>query len=75
MLWLMVKTFLTSQLKVIWKHKNIGKIANVQGDDYTILWLLDYSYLKDYHKMIAIDLSKQRAIAADPKPTQQINFT
>ena len=25
--------------------------------------------------MIAIDLSKQQALDADPNPTQQINFT
>ena len=56
-------------------YKNIRKIANVQGNDYSILWLLDYSYSKDYYKMIAIDLSKQQAIAADPKATPQINFT
>ena len=30
-----------------------------QGDDYTTGCLLDYSYFKDYYKMIAIDLSKQ----------------
>ena len=37
--------------------------------------LLDYSYFKKYYKMIAIDLSKQQALDADPKAMQQINFT
>ena len=37
--------------------------------------LLDYTYFKKYYKMIAIDLSKQQALDADPKATQQINFT
>ena len=28
-----------------------------------------------YYKMIAVDLSKQQALDADPKAIQQINFT
>ena len=34
-----------------------------------------YSCFKKYYKMIAIDLSKQQALDADPKAFQQINFT
>ena len=30
---------------------------------------------KNYYKMIAIDLSKQQALDANPKAIQQINFT
>ena len=37
--------------------------------------MLDYSYFKDHYKMIAIDLSKQQALDADPRAIQQINFT
>ena len=37
--------------------------------------LLDYNYYKKYYKMIAIDLSKQQALDADPKAIQQISFT
>ena len=37
--------------------------------------LLDYICVKNYYKMIAIDLSKQQALDADPKAIQQINFT
>ena len=37
--------------------------------------MLDYSYFKDYYKMIAIDLSKQQVLNADPSAIQQINFT
>ena len=47
--------------------KNIRKIAIGQGDDYTTGCLLDYTYFKDYYKMIAVDLSKQEALDADPK--------
>ena len=56
-------------------YDNIWKIATGQGDDYTTVFLLDYNYFNIYHKMIAIDLSKQQAIDADPKATQQNNFT
>ena len=51
------------------------KIATGQGDDYTTGCLLDYSYFQDHYKMIAIDLSKQQALDADPKAIQEINFT
>ena len=37
--------------------------------------LLDYTYFKKYYEMIAIDLSKQQALDADPRAIQQINFT
>ena len=55
-------------------YENIRKIATGQGDDYTTGWLLDCSYFKDHYKMIAIDLSKQEALDADPRAIQQINF-
>ena len=53
----------------------IRKIATVQGDDYTAGCLLDYAYFRDNYKMIAIDLSKQQALDADPRTIHQINFT
>ena len=56
-------------------YENIRKIAIGQGDDYTTGCLLDYTYFKKYYKMIAIDLSKQQALDADPRGIQQINFT
>ena len=51
------------------------KIATGQGDDYTTGCLLDYSYFMDTYKMIAVDLSKQQTLDADPRVIQQINFT
>ena len=50
-------------------HDNIRKIATGQGDDYTTGCLLDYPYFKRYYKLIAIDLSKQQKLEADPKAT------
>ena len=56
-------------------YENIRKIAAGKGDDYTTGCLLNYPYFKDNYKMIAIDLSKQQALDADPRRIQQINFT
>ena len=56
-------------------YKNVRKIATDQGDDYATHCLLDYSYFKDHYKMIAIDLSKQQTLDADPRAIQKINFT
>ena len=37
--------------------------------------MLQYNYFKKPYKMVAIDLSKQHVLNADPKSIQQINFT
>ena len=56
-------------------YDNIRRIVTGQGGDYTTGCLLDYNYFKGHHEMIAIDLSRQQALYADPKAIQQINFT
>ena len=56
-------------------YENIRKIATGQADDYTAGCLLDYPYFKQNYKMLAIDLSKQPALDADPRAIQQLNFT
>ena len=56
-------------------YESLRKIAIGQGDDYTTGSLLDYSYFANTYKMIAVDLSKQQALDADPRAIQQINFT
>ena len=56
-------------------YENIRKIASSQGHDYTTGCLLDYIYFKENYKMIAINLSKQQVLDADPRAIQQINFT
>ena len=55
-------------------YENIKKIATGQGDDYTTGCLLDYSYFMDTYKMIAVYLSKQQQLDADPRAVQQINL-
>ena len=56
-------------------YENIRKIATGQGNHYTTGCLLDHPYINDTYKTIAIDLSKQQALDADPRAIQQINFT
>ena len=51
-------------------YENIRRIAIGQGDDYETGCLLDYPYFKDHYKMIAIDLSKQQVLDADPRAIQ-----
>ena len=45
----------------------ILEIATGRGDHYTTGCLLDYTYFRDYEKVIAVDLSKQQSINIDPK--------
>ena len=54
------------------KYNEIIKIAKEQGDDYTTGCLLDYQYFKNHNQLIAVDLSKQKELDADPRATQQI---
>ena len=56
-------------------YDNIRKIAIGYGGDNTTGCLLDYPYFLDTYKMIAVDLSRQQALDADPRAIQQINFT
>ena len=36
---------------------------------------MDYNYFNKHYKIIAIDLSNQQALYADPKAAQEVNFT
>ena len=55
-------------------YENIRKIDTGKSDDYTTGCLLDYHYFKENYKMIAIDLSIQNELDADPRAIQQIKF-
>ena len=63
---------INSELKI---YENIRKIATGKWDDYTTGCLLDYSYLKENYKMIAIVLSKQQVLDADPRAVQHDHLT
>ena len=51
-------------------YGNIRIIATGLGDDYTTGCLLDYPYFKENYKIIANDLSKQKALDSDPRAIQ-----
>ena len=50
--------------------ENIREIATGQEGNYKTGCLLDYPYFNKNYKLIAIDLSKQQIIDADPKAIQ-----
>ena len=57
------------------KYDEIRKIATGKGDNYATGCLLDYGYFKKNYQLIAVDLSKQRELDADPRAAiQQIEF-
>ena len=57
------------------KYDEIRKIATGKGNNYATGCLLDYKYFKDFYQLVAIDLSKQKELDADPRAIQQIEFT
>ena len=56
------------------KYDEIRKIAVGRGDDYTTGCMLDYQYFLKHYQLIAVDLSKQKELDADPRTIQQIEF-
>ena len=48
------------------KYDETRKIATGKGDGYTTGCLLDYQYFKNHYQLIAVDLSKQKELDADP---------
>ena len=50
------------------------KLTTRQREDYTTGRLLDYDYVKNYYRLIPVDLSRQKRLDADPKAIQQIEF-
>ena len=59
---------------IIKQYDEVRKVSTGYGDDYTTGCLLDYAYFKDNYRLIAVDLSKQKALDADPRAIQQIVF-
>ena len=60
---------------MIKQYDKIRKISTGQGDDYTTGCLLDFAYFEKNYRLIAADLSKQKALDADSRAIQQIIFT
>ena len=56
------------------QYDEIRKISTGQGDDYTT-GCLDFAYFESNCRLIAADLSKQKALDVDSRAIQQIIFT
>ena len=56
------------------KYRELKKVMIGKGEDYTTRSLLDYDYFNINYKLVAVDLSKQKELDADPRAIQQIEF-
>ena len=57
------------------QYDKIRKLSIGKVDDYTTGSLLDFTYFEKNDRLIAADLSKQKALDADSRAIQQIIFT
>ena len=57
------------------QYDEVRKISTGQGDDYTTGYLLDFADFEKNYRLVAADLSKQKALDADSRAIQQIIFT
>ena len=56
------------------KYRELKKVMIRKGEDYTTGFLLDYNCFDKHYKLVAVDLSKQKELDADPRAVQQIEF-
>ena len=56
------------------KYRELKKVMIEKGEDYTTGSLLDYDYFNKHYKLVAVDLSKEKELDADPRAIQQIEF-
>ena len=56
------------------KYRELKKVMTGKGEDYTAGSLLDFNYFYKQYKLVAVDLSKQKELDADPRAIQQIEF-
>ena len=56
------------------KYTELKKVMIGKGENYTTGSLLDFNYFDKHYKLVAVDLSKQKELDADPRAIQQIEF-
>ena len=56
------------------KYRELTKVMIGKGEDNTIGSLIDFNYFNKHYKLVAVDLSKQKELDADPRAIQQIEF-
>ena len=52
------------------QYKEKRNLAAAKGQDYTAECLLDYHYIKNYYRLIGVDLSWQKELHVDLKVIQ-----
>ena len=52
------------------QYEVIRKLTTGQGEDDTTGCLLDYDYVKNHYRLIAVDIDRQKKLDADPKAVQ-----
>ena len=57
------------------QYDEVRKISTGTGGDYTTGCFLDFASFEKNYKIIAVDLSKQKALHTDSRAIQQIIFT
>ena len=56
------------------KYIELKKVMIGKGEDNTTGSLFDFNYFDKHYKLVAVILSKQKELDADPRATQQIEF-
>ena len=56
------------------QYEETRKLPTWQDADYTSGCLLNYDHIKDHYRLIALELSRQKELDADPKAIQQRKF-
>ena len=56
------------------KYRELKKVMIGKGEDCTTGSSLDYNYFDKHYKLVAVDLSKQKELDADPRAIQQTEF-
>ena len=49
------------------RYEEIRKLTTWQGENCTTRFLLNYDYIKNRYRIIAVDLSRQSELDTDPK--------
>ena len=56
------------------KYRELKKVMIGKGEGYTTGSLLEFNYFDKHYKLVAVDLSKQKELDADPRAIQKIEF-
>ena len=56
------------------RYAGIRKLIRGHGEEYTTGCLLDYDYIRNHYRLIAVGLTRQKELDTDPKVIQPIEF-